>query len=258
MTPSPEARTLAREALPVVTAAQMTEVDRLAVGSFGISLPQMVEQAGSHLAEVVRREAGGHLRGRAALVLAGPGNNGGGGLAAARHLANRGADVHVILARPAARLTSAGQQQLASLLAMRIDCCVMTYDLSDEDLVGLLRAADVVVDAILGYSLVGAPRGEVGRLIGFVNGTGSPVVSLDIPSGMDPDTGAAPGVAVAASATMTLALPKAGLMTPAGRARAGRLYLADIGLPGALYASLGVDVGTPFAADRIVRLDGTR
>lgn len=258
MTVTSEAPVPERLAIPAVTAAQMAEVDRRAIGTHGITLLQMMEQAGSHLAEVVRLEAGGDLRGRAVVVAAGPGNNGGGGLAAARHLANRGARVQVILARPAGRMAEAARHQLASLLAMGVDCCVMTYDLSDEDLTATLGAADVVVDAVLGYSVVGAPRGEAARLIEFVSDAGRPTVSLDLPSGIDPDTGDAPGVAVAAAATLTLALPKSGLVTDVGRARAGRLYLGDLGLPAALYASLGIEVGTPFAADRIVRLDGGR
>lgn len=242
-------------AFPEVTAAQMAEVDRLAVGPFGISLLQMMEQAGSHLAELVRLELGGDLRSRRVVVAAGPGNNGGGGLAAARHLANRGADVHVVLARPVARLTEAGRQQLASLLAMGVDCCVLTYDLSDDELRADLAAADALIDAILGYSLDGAPRDEIGRLIAFVSGAGRPTVSLDVPSGMDPDTGFAPGDAVAATATLALGLPKAGLLTEAGRALAGRVYVGDIGLPAGLFARIGIDVGTPFAAASVRPLD---
>lgn len=89
---------LPSSAVPAVTAAQMADVDRLAIETYGITLLQMMEQAGSHLAEVVRREMGGDLVGRRVVVAVGPGNNGGGGLVAARHLANRGAIVRVILA----------------------------------------------------------------------------------------------------------------------------------------------------------------
>jgi NAD(P)H-hydrate epimerase len=239
---------------PAVTAAQMAEVDRLAVGRYGVEMLQMMEQAGSHLAEVVRLELGGDLRGRTVVVAVGPGNNGGGGLAAARHLLNRGAAAHAVLVRPAARLSEAARHQLATLVAMGADCCVMTYDLPDADLAAMLLAADAVVDAVLGYSLRGAPRGEVGRLIAFVNRARGPIVSLDLPSGLDPDTGDAPGDVVAAHATLALALPKAGLLTPTGRAQAGRLYLGDLGLPAALYAELGVDPGLPFAGGPLARL----
>ncbi len=244
--------------VPVVDAATMTEVDRLAIEAYGITLLQMMEQAGSHLAELVRRELGGDLRGRSVVVAAGPGNNGGGGLVAARHLINRGARVRVVLARPALRMTEAGRHQLATLLSMGATCCVATYDLTDEELEQALARADIVVDAVLGYNLHGAPRGEVERLVGFMVRSARPVVSLDVRTGVDPDTGQADGAAITAVATMTLALPKPGLLAPAGRERVGRLYVADIGLPAALYAQLGLDVGPIFAADRIMLLDTTR
>lgn len=249
---------IAASSVPTVTAATMAEVDRLAVEEFGIDLLQMMELAGSHLAEVVREEVCGSLVGRRVVVAAGPGNNGGGGLSAARHLVDRGADVLAVLARPALRIGEAGRHHLATLVAMGVDCCVMTYDMSDADLATALARADVVVDAIVGYNLHGAPRGEVGALIEAVAQCGAPVVSLDVPSGMDPDTGAAAGAIAHAAATLTLALPKPGLLTEEGARHAGRLLLGDIGLPAALYNRLGIDVGTPFADGRIVELDRTR
>jgi NAD(P)H-hydrate epimerase len=99
-------------AIPSLSAAQMAEVDRLAVDDLGIDLLQMMEQVGSHLDEVVPIEQGDSLDGRTIVVAAGPRNSGGGGLTAARHLANRGAEVRVVLARPAMRSTGASRQQL--------------------------------------------------------------------------------------------------------------------------------------------------
>ncbi len=244
-------------AVPVVTAETMAEVDRRAVEDFGITLLQMMEQAGSHLAALVRAELGGDLRGRRIVVAVGPGNNGGGGLVAARHLTNRGAEVRVVLARPVLRMTEAARHQLATLLAMGSSCCVATYDLADAELEDALARADIVVDAILGYRVDGVPHGEVDRLIGFVVRSGRPVISLDLPSGMDPDTGATPGQAVTAIATLTLALPKPALIDGPGAERAGRVFLADIGLPAALYASMGIVVGPLFARGRIIQLDRT-
>lgn len=250
--------TVAASSVPVVDAATMAEVDRLAIEEYGITLLQMMEQAGSHLAEVVRLELGGDLRNRSIVVAVGPGNNGGGGLAAARHLMNRGASVRVVLARPALRMTEAGRHQLATLISMGASCCVATYDLTDEELEHALARADLVVDAILGYNIHGAPRGEVERLVGFIVRSRRPVVSLDVPTGLDPDSGAVVGMAITAAATLTLALPKPGLLAATGAGRTGRLSLADIGLPAALYAQLGIDVGPLFAAGRIIALDLTR
>ena len=245
-------------AVPVADAATMTEVDRLAIEEYGITVLQMMEQAGSHLAEVVRLEAGGDLRGRSIVVAVGPGNNGGGGLAAARHLINRGAAVRVVLARPALRMTQAGRHQLATLIAMGTMCCVVTYDLSDKELEQALADADVVVDALLGYNSHGAPRGEVARFVELIVRSRRPVVSLDVPTGVDPDSGEAAASAISAAATMTLALPKPGLVMGEGAIRAGRLYLGDIGLPQALYARMGLNVGPLFAAARIIKLDPAR
>ncbi len=236
----------------------MTEVDRLAISEFGVTLLQMMEQAGSHLAEVVRLELGGDLRDRFVMVVVGPGNNGGGGLAAARHLLNRGARVRVVLARPALRMSEAGRHQLATLIAMNASCCVATFDLSDDELIDVLGQADLIVDALLGYNASGAPGDEVGRLVGLIGDSGRPVVSLDVPTGLNPDTGAAANPSIAATATVTLALPKIGLLGPEASSNTGRLYLADIGLPASLYARLGLDIGPLFGPGRILQLDGTR
>lgn len=241
-------------AVPAVGAAAMARIDRAAIDDYGITLPQMMEQAGSHLAEVTGW-ALGDLRDRMVVVAVGPGDNGGGGLVAARHLANRGARVRVILSRPALRLSEAGRHQLGTLLAMGTDCCVATWDLADPELRAVLAGADVIVDAILGYRIDAAPRGAEERLIELLLATDRPIVSLDLPSGLDPDRGTVPGSAVRASATLALALPKAGLFAGDGPDRAGTIYLGDLGLPAALFATMGIDPGRPFADGRIVRLE---
>jgi NAD(P)H-hydrate epimerase len=240
--------------LPVVTAAQMREIDRLATDEFGISLAQMMELAGTGLAQVAG-ELVGDLGGVSVIVLVGKGNNGGGGLVAARHLANRGADVRVVLAQPVRRLGPVARERLATLIEMRVLCCVAEWDLGDGELDELLSRSELVIDALLGYAAQGAPRGPVGDLVQRALRAGATVLSLDIPSGIDPDTGASDGPALRAAATMTIALPKAGLLTDSGREHSGELYLADIGLPGELYARAGVRFPDPFGAGQIVRLD---
>lgn len=241
--------------VPAVSAAEMAEVDRIATEEFGIDLLQMMELAGSHLAELTRVLLGGDLRGKRVIVAAGPGNNGGGGLAAARHLANRGASVRTVLARPVNQISRAGRHQLASLLQTLVECCVAVYDVTDNELERELASADAAIDAVLGYRGSGPPRDGVGLLIRQLATCSVPVISLDLPSGVDADTGATAGEAVLATATMTLALPKIGLFTDSGRRHAGETFLADIGLPGGLYSRLGLDVGPLFAAGRILRLE---
>jgi NAD(P)H-hydrate epimerase len=91
--------------------------------------------------------------------------------------------------------------------------------------------ADLIVDALIGYSLQAAPRGTAADLIQWANGTGAPILALDVPSGVDATTGETPGDAISPRWTMTLALPKTGLL----RASTGELFLADIGIPEGAY-----------------------
>jgi NAD(P)H-hydrate epimerase len=215
----------------------------------------MMEQAGSHLAELTRAELGGDLRGRRIVVAVGPGNNGGGGLAAARHLANRGASVRVVLSRPVNRMSEPARRQLTTLLEMSVECCVAIYDVPADEIDREFASADAVIDALLGYRTSGPPHDGVLWLVDRVARASVPVISLDLPSGVDADTGDAAGSVVMATATLTLALPKPGLFRSDGKERAGRIYLGDIGLPAALYGRLGLEAGTPFAEGRIVRLE---
>ena len=205
---------LAADAVPWLTTAQMAAADALAVGEFGIDLLQMMEHAGARLAEAVMR---GAPRGPVT-VLAGGGNNGGGGLCAARHLANRGREVVVV---PAARPNDAGSHHLHTLAAMGIE-------VSEEP-----APEGPVVDALVGYGIEGPLRGRSAELAAGTRGRA--IVSLDLPSGAGHEG------AVDPIFTVTLALPKESLrgLRP--------LLLADIGLPRALWARLGLSVGPLFA-----------
>src|SRR5260370_10479872 len=137
--------------VPAVTAAQMREVDSMVVEEFGISLLQMMENAGRALAELTRIQLSG-VRRRRVVVLAGRGGNGGGGMAAARRLAIWGAEVRVVLAHPENALGDAPARQLASLRALGVPVH------RPAEAVSVLHEADVVLDALLGYSIDGPPR----------------------------------------------------------------------------------------------------
>jgi len=234
--------------VPSVTAAQMREVDRLMVEEFGIELLQMMEHAGRAIARVARvRFFDGDAEGRRVVVLAGTGGNGGGGLVAARHLANAGAVVRVWTTRPAVAYEGVPAHQLGILRRMDVDVR------SGGDPPG---RADLIVDALLGYSLDGPPRGEAADLIRWTRSQSSPVLSLDLPSGVDATTGEAHHPHVYAAATVTLALPKTGLANARGNAHdaVGDLYLADIGVPPALYARLDLPAAPIFGVDDILSL----
>ncbi|MGE5252267.1 MAG: NAD(P)H-hydrate epimerase [Bacteroidota bacterium] len=239
--------------IPALTTDQMKEVDRLMVEEYRIELDQMMENAGRNLAELARRISGGSAGGKSITVLCGTGNNGGGGMAAARHLHNRGSRVRVILTGDAARLKGVAARQWESI--QKIGLAHSAAGPSAES--GLyLAGADLLLDAMLGYGAEGDPRPPLSEWIEQANLAGVPILSLDAPSGLDMTTGR-PGIpCICAAATLTLALPKAGLLASRAKPFVGQLYLADIGVPGELYASpsLALKVDTLFAEDSIIRL----
>src|SRR5262249_50622519 len=114
----------------------------------------------------------------------------------------------------------------------------------------LPASADLVIDAVVGYTLQGAPRGNVASLIGWANRCPARVLALDVPSGIDSTSGEAPGESIDADWTMTLALPKLGLLSE----RAGEVVLADIGIPRAVYDRLGIAYENPFDGNYLVPL----
>ncbi|MEM8922777.1 MAG: NAD(P)H-hydrate epimerase [Actinomycetota bacterium] len=232
-----------------ITTDQMREVDRRMIDVIGIELLQMMENAGRSLARVALAT----FDPARAVVLAGTGGNGGGGLAAARHLVNAGTAVSVVLTRSPDHLRPVPRRQYEALRAMGVPVGPAA-DLDPNDLVG----ADLLIDAIIGYSLTGPPTGGAAHLIEAANGIDTPVLSLDTPSGLDVTTGRASGPVVGADATLTLALPKVGLRAADGRGsrpRVGALYLADISVPEAVYHELSIAPVPSFRPGPILRID---
>jgi NAD(P)H-hydrate epimerase len=218
----------------------MREVDRLMTEEVGISLAQMMENAGRCLATHARGMSGGDTRGRRIVVLAGRGGNGGGGLAAARRLSGWGAAVTVVIAQSKDEMRGVPRQQLAVLEWIGIPVRVAADGITD-----LFTGADLVIDALIGYSLRGAPTGAVAALIRHANASGRPILALDLPSGLDGDRGEASDPT----------LPKRGLLAPAARPWVGQLHLADISVPEKVYRRLGLTVGPIFAESDIVPID---
>jgi NAD(P)H-hydrate epimerase len=227
--------------VPAVTAEQMLAVDRMAVEEFGLGILQMMENAGRNLALNVmdmldRAKASPEQRRRGEVtVLAGAGGNGGGGLCCARHLHNRGFKVWVVLDRDPRMLRGAAANQLNILQTAG-------RQPADPTQAGeLMGRSQIVVDALIGYGLRGAPRGRTAELIELCNQHAARVLSLDVPSGLDATTGEAPGPVVRPERTLTLALPKTGLQRVPGD-----LYLADIGIPPEVFQRLGMPFQSPF------------
>lgn len=235
-----------------ISVAQMREVDRLMIEEMGITLPQMMENAGRSLAALVRLRAGGKLTGRRVTVLAGGGNNGGGGLAAARHLANGGAEVRVALVNPPTLAGEVAELQRAILVRMGVPGAGVAQSIAS--VAAILSEAEIIVDALVGYSLRGAPRDPVASFIRAANAALAPRIALDLPSGLPGDSGIPTEPTLRADATLTLAWPKAGLLTLEARDLVGDLYLADISVPAVVYAAIGVERGAVFAAGPLVRM----
>jgi NAD(P)H-hydrate epimerase len=227
--------------VPAVSEAQMREIDRIAVQDFGLGVLQMMENAGRALAMHVLDMLGG-LEG-AVVVLAGSGGNGGGGICCGRHLHSRGLEVQLLLSRDPESLGGAAASQYRILEHAGFSPLPLTQ--AER----AISRADVIVDALIGYTLQGAPRGTVADLIQICNHQTKRVLSLDLPSGLDATTGEQPGACVRADRILTLALPKTGL-----RLVEGELFLADIGLPLEVFRRLDIDFKPFFGARAWVRI----
>jgi NAD(P)H-hydrate epimerase len=161
-------------------------------------------------------------------------------MAAARHLANWGVEVSVVLAREAAALSPAAAHQLDVLNRMGVEVLAAPVPV------------DLVLDALIGYSLRGDPRGATADLIEWTAAQPAPVLALDTPSGLEATTGAPGSPCVSATATLTLAAPKTGLLRAP---EAGDLYLADISVPPAVYRAFDMDMPVEvFGGGPLVRL----
>jgi len=220
----------------------MREFDRHASEVGKLPSLLLMENAGRGAAEAIVR----HFPGRRCVVVCGSGNNGGDGYVVARRMLTLGIDVQVLSSTPAERLgpDAAIMQQAYRALGGS------TAALTPEALAHVGSAdSTVIVDALLGTGLDREVREPLSSVIEAINRAPCPVASLDIPSGIDADTGSVLGVAVRADLTITFAHPKLGLLTPRGLEHTGRLEVADIGVPGELVQHVGHSAVTIECAD---------
>ena len=208
-----------------VTREQMQQIDRLAVDQHGISVDTLMENAGRAVADAVVERASPECP---VVVVCGKGNNGGDGFVAARLLADEDFEVEVVaLEREYDRGTATGRNWEATREDERINFAGRIKK----------RPMTVFVDALFGTGLSREIRGRARGLIEEINAFDRrwfPVVSVDIPSGMDANTGKVLGVAVVASVTVTMGLPKTGFKKAGAKRYLGDLVVADIGFPPAL------------------------
>ena len=237
--------------VPTVSAAQMAWVDERMMHAYHVQLLQMMENAGAALAAL--SAALMHSRRRPSVaVLAGAGGNGGGGMAAARRLAAWGWSVQVLLTHSKLRDAAKTQREILDAMAVSV------HPADPRGMSATLARADLIIDAVLGYSIVGAPRGLARAVIQAANASGAPILALDIPSGLHPDSGVPFEPTIDATATLTLALPKAGLAAATAEHVVGTVYLADIGVPSCLYTELGLFVPPLFPGNPYIQLDNSK
>jgi len=225
--------------VPAVTKEQMFEVDCIAVEKTGPNLFQMMENAGRNLALTVIDLMKEKSLGKKALIFAGAGGNGGGGICAARHLLNHSYEPIVILSN---------EKKMREIPAYQL----RIFRKSGGQIIPIEKVKgvnpDIIVDAIIGYSLISAPRGDVLEMINFINRNNIPKISLDIPTGVLATTGENPGEFVKPHKTITLALPKTGLYPE----KCGEIILTDIGIPKFVYEKIGLKYNSPFLDKYII------
>ena len=201
------------------------EADRIASDELGIPGFILMENAGRGAAEVLLQK---YPDAKSFLILCGPGNNGGDGFVVARHLSLAGLTPTVIVT-----LEIEEYKKDAAFAAVSANKCglgvLLSKHISDSEISALIESSDVVVDALLGTGSAGAPRGEVKRLIELCGSAGC-VVSLDIPSGIDTDTGAAAETVISAALTITFLAEKTGHAVSPGSLHSGEVIVCGIGV----------------------------
>jgi NAD(P)H-hydrate epimerase len=208
---------------------QIRGIDRYAMEKLGVPGVVLMENAGRGAADEIEKFLGG-VRNIKIAVVAGAGNNGGDGFVIARHLAMRGATVATFLATDASKISGDAAVNLAILRSLGHDIRELSAEMMPA-MGGLLRGFDLVVDAVGGTGVRGPLRGEQAEVVRAINAAGVRVAAVDIPTGLDCDTGDAPSPAVRAAITVTMAAMKKGFDAPQARQYTGEIRLVDIGVP---------------------------
>lgn len=216
--------------MKIATAQEMREIDKTAREWFGLPGVALMENAGRAVADKAASVLS-EPRGKIAFILCGGGNNGGDGCVAARWLHNRGVRVKMFLAADRSLIKGDALVHLETAVRMGIECIDITEPRGLEKARIAAAFADLVVDALLGTGFHGDLSGPYRECIELMNGAGRKILAVDIPSGVDADTGLVRDRAVNADFTVTFGLPKPGLLLYPGAGCAGELTIAPIGIP---------------------------
>jgi NAD(P)H-hydrate epimerase len=220
-------------------------IDARAAQELGMPTLILMENAGRGAAAWLRDQAATPAPMGRVLILCGPGNNGGDGGVVARHLDLWGYSVRVVWFARADRLRGDAAVQYEVLARSGFDqsCREDEASVTPEQLDALLAEADWAVDALLGTGLTRPVEGMLRAVIEAMNRSGKPVLALDLPSGLDADTGRPLGVAVHARATATFVAPKLGFAAPGADAYTGDVTVVDIGVPRLILEPFRIDPG---------------
>jgi NAD(P)H-hydrate epimerase len=227
-----------------VTADEMRQIDDMTIREFGVDVLILMENAGRAAAVLARQMMLGVTVGKRIACLVGGGNNGGDGMVAARHLANWGVDVSVVVGVTKDRMKGVPLEQFQVLEKMGVQIVSTDYT---------LRSYDLLIDGLIGYGLDGNPRDRIATIIKGANESGRPILALDLPSGMNATTGEVYDPCIKATATLTLALPKTGFLSERASSYLGDLYLADITIPRNAYQRIGQQ-NVLFRKDTLVKI----
>ncbi|WP_353743975.1 NAD(P)H-hydrate dehydratase [Pseudothermotoga sp.] len=219
-----------------MTSQQMKEIDRLAAEQFFIPSSILMERAGLSVVLSIE-QVFKNLSDLSFLVLCGPGNNGGDGFVAARDLLDYTDYVTIVFAGDEKKLSVEAGENFKRLKSVGGDIRVLGVDVTLDDVADIMKKCDIVIDALLGIGIKGEVRGQIAELIKLINLYSNYVVSIDIPSGLDSDTGKILGIAVKADLTVTFGLPKPCNLLYPGRELCGQLKVASIGIPRVLRES---------------------
>jgi hydroxyethylthiazole kinase-like uncharacterized protein yjeF len=236
--------------MKLVTAAQMREIDRQTIEDYGLPGIVLMENAGRAVVAAVERLLS-EVGGGPVVVVAGRGNNGGDGFVVARWLHAAGRPVEVCLLAAADELSG----DAAANCALAAGMGVTIHERVDPALLAhRLAQAALIVDAVLGTGISGEVTGSARAAVEAINAAPAPVVAVDIPSGVDADSGAVLGDAVSARLTVTFGLAKVGLHLYPGRGRCGEIRVAPIGIPPALADAEHINTNLTTEADAAAML----
>ncbi|MBI4358184.1 MAG: NAD(P)H-hydrate epimerase [Candidatus Omnitrophica bacterium] len=213
----------------VLNSKQIKRLDEVASKVYGISTLILMENAGREIARLADKIL---RKGKKILVVCGTGNNGGDGFVAARHLSNMGHSVRVVLVGSAKKLKSDPQINFVILKKMKIP--VLELKGRSYRFQSLVQQSKIIIDAMFGIGLSRPVSGIYFDVISELNRSGRRILSIDIPSGIDSDSGKVLGIAVKAHATGTLAAMKPGLILADGRKHSGKIKVLDISIPRSL------------------------